>query len=228
MLTANTEKERIQALAQRVVEANYPPNTVRSVGGIDPHTIDRWAKGVSEPRRVSLKALCKIIAITEETLRQYLDREIDLDTLWARVGESTSITAAVPNSFSQVLYLAKNLPGHDKMRLVQELVKNYPSYTPTPPPIVPLTPQNKTRLKTLAAESLRYRESNLSFFTEKGINELFLTDVLSQFKKDYTQEYYDSLASLLYKAQKWVKDDLVVLDYPNTYQDWDELSKDLE
>ena len=227
MLTASTEKERIQNLAQRVVEANYADNTVRSIGGIDPHTIDRWAKGISHPRRVSLKALCKIIAITEETLRQYLDGEIELETLWGRVGESTPVTAAIPNSFSQVLFLAQNLPGNDKMRLVQELVKNYPHYTPTAPPIVPLTSQTKTRLKTLAAESLRYRESNLSFFTDKGVNELFLTDVLSQFKKDYTQEYYDSLASLLYKAQKWIKDDLVVLDYPNTYQDWDELVKDL-
>lgn len=220
-----TDKTLIAPLAKKVVESNYPENTIRQLGGIDPFTIKRWADGVSTPRYVSLKALCKIMSVTEESLRQYCNREIDLETLWSRVGESTAIETATPNSYSHVLYLAKTLPNNDRLKLAQELIGSYTSIPQTTN--ITLSSQNKTRLKTLVTESLRYRQSNVNFLSEKGVNELFISDVLSQFAQEYPLSYYEPLAPLIYRAREWINDNLVILDYPNTYQCWDELVKDL-
>ena len=217
--------DRVIALAKTVVDKNYPENAIRSIAGIDPYTLTRWAEGVSNPRRISLKGLCKIISITEETLRQYLDREIELDTLWARSGESAAITPAVELSYDKILFLVKNLKPPKKMALVQEILSEYNGTLITN---IVLSDKEKERLKTLALESLRYYQADWGLFKDKGIDSSLIDDMQGSFTGDYSKDIFDSLAKVLFKAKQWITDSLVVIDYPKVYSNWDELRESLE
>ena len=213
-------KDRVIPLAKTILDKNYPENTIRDLGKIDPYTLKRWAEGHNSPRRISLQGICKIIAITEETLRQYLDYEISLDELWSRSGEAITITPAIGLRYDSVVHWAKTLPTNKQMQLVREILSQYNGRIID---TFPLTELQRKRLKTLALESLRYYQSNWDFFISNGVDKSLVLDLEQNFTGEYTELLLTPLAKTLFKAKQWINDDLVVIDYPKTYSNAEEM-----
>lgn len=220
---------RIFKLAKRIQEL-FTEDELRRLATVDPYTIARWANEEHSPRGNSAIGLGQIIAVKDSSLQSYYDGEIDLETLWGRRNESPRIKIASSTNYDDIAWVAKNLSDRERFKLARLMLETVAPHdlVPDTNPKKVLSSQQKTRLKTLLIESLRYQELDLRAIIEQGADPSLVDDIARDYEKDYSAQAYETLLPFINKSLQWVKDNLVVVSPSEQISSVDELWKEIE
>lgn len=223
------EAIRIFKLAKRIREL-FTDDELRRVASVDPFTVQRWAEEQHVPRHHNAMAMAEIIAVKEQSLVDYFNGEIDLDTLWSRRNEAPRVNTAQASDFDDIVLLVKNLCQTDRFRLAMialESIKPEELNPDTNPKRV-LLPSQKTKLKTLLLESMRYQRQTAKGLLSAGADPSLVTDILGDYERDYSDQSYATLLPFLNKVTEWVADDLVVVSPSDKIKSLAELWSEVE
>lgn len=225
--------ERIMDLCEKIV-AIYSKDDIRRLVSFDPYTLDRCAMRTNVLRPGNAMGVASILAVRDQTLKDYYDQKITLDELWEKRGESPKVNVYNPISFEDILYHAKNLNESQRLEMAKAMletlnltIKDKEQSDINTETFLDLSEQSKKRFKTLLNESLRYRKLTVKDLIENGCNAPAVNDITGDFTRQYTLEVYQGFLPYLYSVLEWIDDEMLVIAYPQKIETMDELLKEL-
>lgn len=226
--TYTPQDERIMDLCEKIV-AIYSKDDIKRLVSFDPYTLDRCAMRTNVLRTGNAMALADILAVRDQTLKDYYEQNITLDELWEKRGEAPKVNVHAPISFDDILYHAKNLTESQRLLMAKTMLETLPikedKHTEN---FLELSEQSKKRFRTLLNESLKYGKITVKDLVENGCNAPAINDILKDFTRQYTVETYQGFIPYLYSVLEWIDDEMLVIAYPQKIATMDELLTELQ
>lgn len=205
-LDISATESRIMELAKKISEL-YSTSELESLSPISPQTIIRWAEGKHRPSKSTASVIPNIIAVNECDYQDYLNKKIDLETLWSLRGTANKENGRREITLQGVLNDAKLLNTMERLKLLSSLALTLSPQevdnTLHCPNTEDLNPQAKTRLKNLINISNAYRNQSIQQIVEHGADKALVEDILDKFENQYTKSVYNTLLPYVCVPNSW-------------------------